>query len=157
MVITKRFCITNIQKKIEQQSKHPLYIYKVNPNQTYTLVHEKSLTDVLSFELITDGDISFMQYSETWGDGRYCYESPMHPNEYRPLKDNKLVNVKLKNASFAIKQGLCNDKICYCTVDTEMIAPELLKKTMDIANTKYYGDDFALTEKAPYVRKLFLK
>lgn len=147
----------SIRKKIEQQSKQPLYIYGVNPNQTYTLVHGKSLIDLLSFELITDGDISFMQYSETNGDGHCHYESPMYPNEYRTLKDNKVANIVLKNASFAIKQGLCNDEIRYSVVNTEIIDPEILEKIMNIANKKYDSDDFALTEQKPYVRKLVLK
>jgi len=147
----------SIRKKIEQRSKHPLYIYGVNPNQTYTLVHGKSLTDLLSFELITDGEISAIEYSETKGDGRYHYESPMYPNEYRTLKDNKVAYVNLKNASFAIKQGLCNDEIRYCIANTEIIDPKVLERIMNIANQKYDNNDFSLTEQAPYVRKLVLK
>ena len=146
----------SIQKKIEQQSKHPLYIYGVNPNQTYTLVYGNSLTALLSFELITDGDISFIQYSETKGDGHCYYESPMYPNEYGTLKDNKVANVVLKNASFAIKQGLCDDEIRYSIVHTEIIDPEVLGKIMNMANQKYDSDGLVLTEK-PYVRKLTLK
>lgn len=146
----------SIRKKIEQQSKHPLYIYGVNPNKTYTLVHGKSLTDLLSFELFTDGDISFIQYKETKEDD-YYYESPIFPNEYRTLKDNKVANVNLKDASFAIKQGLCNDEIRYSIVNTEIIDPEVLKEIMNMANKKYDSYDFALTQQKPYVRKLVLK
>ncbi len=147
----------SMRKKLEQRSKHPLYIYGVNPNQTYALVHGKSLTDLLSFELITDGDISAIQYDETKGDGHCHYESPMYPNEYRTLKDNKVAYVSLENASFAIKQGLCNDEIRYCIANTEIVEPEKLEKVMNIANKKYESDDFALTEQAPYVRKIVLK
>ncbi len=147
----------SIRKKIEQQSKYPLCIYGVNPNQTYTLVHGKSLTDLLSFELITDGDISFIEHSETKGDGNCLYEDPMYLNSYRILKDNKVANVNLKNASFAIKQGLCNDEIRYSIVNTEIIDSEVLKEIMNTANQKYNNDDFALTEQKPYVRKLILK
>lgn len=147
----------SIRKKVEQKSKHPLYIYGVNPNQTYTLVHGKSLTNLLSFELITDGEISAIEYSETKGDGRYYYESPMYPNEYRTLKDNKVAYVNLKNASFAIRQGLCNDEIRYCIANTEILDPKVLERIMDIANQKYDSNDFSLTEQAPYVKKLVLK
>lgn len=147
----------SMRKKVEQQSKKPLYIYGVNPNQIYTLVHGKSLSYLLSFELITDGDISLVQYNETNGDGQYHYESPMYPNEYRILKDNKVAYVNLKNASFAIKQGLCDDEICYSIANTELIEPEALEKVMNIANTKYNNDDFALNNQAPYVRKIILK
>ena len=147
----------SIQKKIEQHSKHPLYIYGGNPNQTYTLVHGKSLTDLLSFELITDGDISFIQYSETKGDGHYYYENPMYPDSYRTLKDNTVANVCLKNASFAIKQALCNDEIRYNVVNTEIINPEELEEIMNIANKKYDGNDYVLTQQEPYVRKLALR
>lgn len=147
----------SIRKKIEQRSKHPLYIYGVNPNQTYTLVHGRSLTDLLSFELITDGEISAIQCNETKGDGRIHYESPMYPNEYRTLKDNKVVSVNLRNASFAIKQGLCNDEIRYCIANTEIIDPKVLEMIMNIGNQKYDNDDFSLTEQAPYVRKLVIK
>lgn len=147
----------SIRKKIEQQSKYPIYIYGANPNQTYTLVYGKSLTDLLSFELLTDGDISFMQHSETQGDGRYYYENPMYFNEYRTLKDNKVSNVKLENASFAIQQGLCNDKIRYSKIYTEIIDSEILKKIMNMANIRYENEDSVLTELKPYVRKLSLK
>ena len=143
----------SIQKKIEQQSKYPLYIYKANPNQTYTLVYGQNLTNLLSFELITDGDISLIEYSDAKNDECY-YEDPMYPNSYRTLKANRVVNVSLKDASFAIKQGLCNDKICYSIVNTEIISQENLKKIMNMANQKYDSNDFALTEQKPYVRKL---
>lgn len=147
----------SIRKKVEQKSKHPIYIYGVNPNQTYILVHGKSLINLLSFELITDGEISAIEYSETKGDGCYFYESPMDPNEYRTLKDNKVAYVNLKNASFAIRQGLCDDEIRYCIANTEIIDPKVLERIMDIANQKYDNNDFSLTEQAPYVKKLVLK
>lgn len=147
----------SIRKKLEQRSKHPLYIYGVNPNQTYTLVHGKSLTNLLSFELITDGEIKAIQYSETKGDGHVHYESPMYPNEYRTLKDNKVVYVNLQNASFAIKQGLCDNEIRYCIANTEIIDSKVLEKIMNMANQKYASDDFSITEQAPHVRKLVLK
>lgn len=143
--------------KIEQKSKHPLYIYGVDPNQVYTLVQGRSLTDLLSFELITDGDIFAIQYNETKGDGKYAYENPMHPNQYRTLKDNKVAYVRLNNASFAIKQGLCGDEIRYCIANTEIADPKLLEEIMNIANTKYEGNEFAITEQTPYVRKVVLK
>ena len=144
------------QKKVEQQSKYPLYIYGGNPNHTYTLVHGKSFTDWLSFELITDGDISCIKCYETKHDENY-YESPVYPNEYRRLQENKVANVHLKNASFAIKKGLCNEEICYSIINTEIVEPEVLEKIMSIANEKYDRDTFALTKQEPYVRKLVLK
>ena len=89
--------------------------------------------------------------------GVIIMKSPMYPNEYRTLKDNKVAYVNLKNASFAIKQGLCNDEIRYCIANTEIIDPKVLERIMNIANQKYDNNDFSLTEQAPYVRKLVLK
>lgn len=147
----------SIRKKIEQQSGSPLCIYGVNPNMTYTLVHGKNLNDLLSFELITDGDISLAQYHETKEEDSSYYESPFSPNEYRRLRNNKVANITLENASFAIKQGLCNNKIRYSILNTEIIDPELLERMMNMANRKFDNDDFVITEKKPYVRKLVLK
>ena len=120
------------------------------------MVHGKNLANLLSFELITDGDISFIEYSNAKNDECY-YEDPMYPNSYRTLKANRVVNVSLKDASFAIKQGLCNDEIRYSIVNTEIIDSEVLKEIMNMANQKYSNDNFTLTEQKPFVRKLILK
>ncbi len=85
------------------------------------------------------------------------YEDPMYPNSYRKLKNNKVVNVNLKKASFAIKRGLCNEKIHYNIVNSEIIDSKILEEIMNIANTKYEDKDFTITEQKPYVRKLILK
>lgn len=79
----------------------------------------------------------------------------MYLNQYRTLKDNKVTYVNLKNASFAIKQGLCNGKIRYSIANTEITDPKVLEEIMNIANHKY--EDFSLTEQVTYVRKLLLK
>lgn len=142
----------SIRIRLEQQSKNPLYIYGVNPNQTYTLVCDKRYSDISSFELITDGDISTIEYSKTEEN-----ENPMNPNSYGTLKDNTVAHVDLKNASFAIKQELCNDEIRYSIVDTEIIEPDSLKKVVDIANKRIANTGYLLNNQAPYVRKISLK
>lgn len=146
----------SIRKKVEQKSKFPLNIYGVNPNQVYILVHGRSLTDILSFELLTDGEIEKLEYKKSEGDGKYYYESPMYPNEYRTLKDNKVLHVNLKNASFAIRQGLCNEDIRYNIINTNIINSDELEKLMNMANQRY-GSDTLMTEEAPFVRKITLK
>lgn len=81
----------------------------------------------------------------------------MYPNEYRTLKDNRVVSVNLQNASFVIKQGLWNDEIRYCIINIEIIDPKVLETIMNMGNQKYDDSYFSLTEQAPYVRKLVLK
>ncbi len=140
------------QSIIEQQSNCPLYIYGFNPNKAYTLIHGKRSADLLSFELITDGDISSISYKK---DDKNYYEDTNYPNRYVVLKDNDVANLKLKNASYSIKQGLCNDKICYSIVNTKITNLETLEQIMNIANNRY--EDYNLTNKAPYVKKIVLK
>lgn len=142
--------------RLECSSKHKLNLYGFNPNRQYLLVNGKNHLRTLGFELITDGDIETVEYGDT-SDKEVFYESPLNIDEAIQLKDNKVIYIGLKNASFAIKQGLCNGKIRYCSVDTEITEEEKLKQIVNMANQEYIDKEYALTEEAPYVRKLFLK
>lgn len=142
--------------RLEGSSKNKLNIYGFNPNHQYLLVNGKNHLRTLGFELITDGDIETIEYGDT-SDKEVFYESPLNIDEAIQLKDNKVIYIGLKNASFAIKQGLCNGKIRYCSVDTEITEEEKLKQIVNMANQEYIDKEYALTEEAPYVRKLVLK
>lgn len=146
-----------IRYKIEQNSKLKLRIFGVNPNCHYQLVHGKHHSSLLSFELITDGDILTINHQDTRGIEHYYYESPVSPNEAVQLEDNKAIYVSLKNATYAIMQGLCDGKIRYCNVNTQILDEKKLKEIANFANQKYEKNEYALTEEALYVRKLILK
>lgn len=143
--------------KAEQNSKVKLNIFGVDPNCSYSLVCGKHVGRLLSFELITDGDISSINYEDTKGREHVAYDSPLNPNEAVPLKDNTVLRVTLENATYAIKQGLCNGKIRYCNVNTQILDDEKLKEIVNIANQRDESSKNTLTSKAPYVRKIILR
>lgn len=142
--------------KLECDSKYKVNIYGYNPNCDYILVEGENWSRTLSFELITDGDIETIEYGDIKNEKIY-YESPLNIDEAVQLRDKKVIYVGLKNASFAIKQGLCNGEIRYCNINTEITNEEKLKQIVNIANREYVGGQYALIEEAPYVRKLVLK
>lgn len=143
--------------KAEQRSTIKLSIYGINPNCHYQLVHGVHHNSLLSFELITDGDIQTINYQDNKGFEHCFYDSPFDPDEAVQLEDNKVVYIGLQNATYAIKQGLCDGKIRYCNVNTQLLDKTQLERVVDIANQKYNEAEYVLTEKAPYVRKLILK
>lgn len=147
----------SIQKKVEQQSKNPIYIYGKNPNTEYTLVYGKKYNDLLGFELLTDGEISSVQYFEEKDEDKLFRESPSSPKEYIILNDNITASVSLKNANFAIKRGLYNGQIRYSILNTEILDSGLLEEIMNAANKEYEHDEFVVNDRKPYVRKLVLK
>ena len=87
----------------------------------------------------------------------YYYTSPINPNEAVQLENNKVVYVSLEHATYAIMQGVCDGKIRYCNVNTQILDEKRLKKISNLANKKYEKDEYALTDEEPYVRKLVLK
>lgn len=144
-----------IRYKIERSSQHKLNIYAYNPNCHYLLVNGKKDRSKLSFELITDGEIEFIEYNK--GKEDVFYENPYKMDSATRLTDNEVVYLILRDASYAIKQGLYNGEIRYCNVNTEILDEEKLKQISDIANREYTSDEYAITDEAPYVRKLSLK
>jgi len=142
--------------KTERKSKVRLNIYGVNPNYHYQLIHGIRYSNILGFELITDGDILEIN-PQTMKGFEYYYTSPINPNEAVQLENNKVVYVSLENATYAIMQGVCDGKIRYCNVNTQILDEKRLKKISNLANKKYEKDEYALTDEEPYVRKLVLK
>lgn len=135
-----------IRYKAEYNSKTKLKIYSFDPNCHYLLVHRKHNGGLLSFELITDGDIASIDYS-----------NPLNSNQAMQLKDNRIARVCIQNATYTVTQELCNEEICYCKVNTQVLDKKILQEIVNLANQKYVGDEYALTDEAPYVRKLVLK
>ncbi len=146
-----------IRYKFEQTSKVKLNIYGVDPNCQYYLVHGKYYSHLLSYELITDGDILTTNYSYTKGTLSYYYESPRNLNEKVRLENNTVLYLKLKNATYAIKRGLCDEDICYCNVNTQILDESKLNEIVNLANSKFKKFDYVYKKRAPYVRKLILK
>lgn len=138
--------------KIEEKSKVRLNIFGINPNCKYELVMGKYHGNLAYFELITDGDILKITHQE--GNKDIYYTSPFDPNEAVQLEDNKITYVTLKNATYAVKQGICDGKILYCDVNTQILEDIVLEKIIDIANLKYNADEYSLVNETPYVRKL---
>lgn len=143
--------------KAEENSKVKLNIYGVSPNCHYSLVHGKNYGSLLSFELITDGDIASIDYPNIVEMEQIFYESPLVPNSAIQLKDNRVAHVCLQNATYAIKQGLCDGKIRYCNVNTQVVDDRVLQEIVNLANQRYEKGEYAITEEAPYVRKIILK
>lgn len=141
----------------EQISKTKLNIFRVNPNGFYTLVHGMHAGKLLEFQLITDGDIVRIDYKDTKGIDSYYYKSPYDSQKSVQIKNNKVVYIDLINASYVIKQGLCDGKIRYNHVNTQVLEENELNSIVHIANKQYKGDEFSITKEAPYVRKLILK
>lgn len=148
-----------IRYRAERNSKTKLKIFGFNPNCHYTLVHGNYIDDLVSFELITDGDIESINYPNLtrMEDLLLFYESPLNPNETIQLKNNRVAHVCIQNATYAIKQGLCNGKISYCNVNTQIIDKQRLQEIVNLANQKYEKTKYALTNKVPHIRKLVLK
>lgn len=143
--------------KAERNSKTKLKIFGFDPNCHYSLVYGNHIGSLLSFELITDGDIASIDYPDLTGMEHLFYESPLNPNEAIQLKNNRVAHVCIQNATYTIKQGLYNEKICYCNVNTQVLDEKRLQGIVNLANQKYEKAEYALTDEAPYVRKLVLK
>ncbi len=144
--------------KAEQNSKVKLRIFGVEPNGSYSLVHGKHHSKWASSELITDGDISKIDYPDT--NEHYFYASPINPNEAIQLKDNRVAHVTLVNATYAIEQGVCDGKVRHSIVNTELLEEDQLEEIVNIASQTYemyQGNQTLLTTEAPYVRKIVLK
>lgn len=126
-----------IRYKIEENSKNKLFIYGFNPNNSYRLVYGKDTGRVMGFDLITDGDIESIDYPDNVGKEFLFYESPLNPNDNKQLKKPKVVDVKIKNATYTIKQAICDGKIRFCKVNTQILDEEKLNEIVNLANQSY--------------------
>lgn len=129
----------------------------MDPNCHYLLVHGKSIGRLLSFELITDGEIASIDYPDITEMEHVFYENPLDPNGAIQLKDNRVAHVCIQNATYAIKQGLCDGKIRYCNVNTQVLDERVLQEIVNLANQRDEKGEYAITDEAPYVRKIILK
>lgn len=143
--------------KIESQSKHKINIYNCNPNEFYILTHGQYKNNVIGWNLLTDGDINAINCLDT-KELNYCFfDSPLYPNQKIQCNQNSIVSVNLKNASYAVMQGLCDSKIQHLRVFTCLTSLEQLSQVSSIANTEYKTSDNLLIKDEPYIRKLILK
>lgn len=140
--------------KLEDSSKHKIRIYAINPNNEYLLVSGKKGLKKVDFELISDGEVDNIE-PENESDEEIYYESPLDMDQWIQLKNRRVIYARLKNASYAIKQGLCNNDIRYSIIYTELTDLEKLKQIIEIANQKH--NDYNQNSEEPYVRRLILK
>ncbi len=146
-----------IRYKVGRNSINKLFIYGFNPNTSYSLVYGKNIGRIMGFDLITDGEVETIDYPDRVGKEHLYYESPLNYNERLQLKNPKVAIVKIKNATYTIKQAICEGKIRYCKVNTQLLDEEKLNGIVAIANQNYENGQYALIDKEPYVRKLILK
>lgn len=140
-----------IIREIERSSIHKLNIYKTNPNQQYQLIHEENKKNyAFEFILITDGNIAIPDNLEQ-------ISHQYMPNKAIQLKDPKTIDIHLKNASYVIIQTLNNYQIQYCSVYTEILENEKLRKIVDIANMQHKNQNDSIKKELPYVKKITLK
>lgn len=145
-----------LRYKAECNSKIKTNILGINPNCSYELINGYNKDRTLGFELLTDGDIVKLNKPDMKGLEHLYYTSPYNYREAIQLKDNKVIYVTLKNATYAIKQEFCNGKICYATINTLSLDPKELDMLVEMANQKY-DDTITLNKEEPFVRKLSLK
>lgn len=146
-----------IRNKIELDSKNKMIIYGCDPNNSYTLIRGKYRGNILSWELLTDGEIKNITYPNPKELEHCFFDSPDSPKNKVQLEQNLIASVSLENASYAVMQGLSNGKIQHSKVFTNLTDFEQLSQISDIANTEYMVDDNILTKDEPYVRRLVLK
>lgn len=145
-----------LRYKAECNGKVKTNILGINPNCSYDLIHGYNKGKELGFELITDGDIVKLNKPDMKGLEHLYYTSPYNYREAIQLEDNKVIYVTLKNATYAIKQGFCNGKICYATINTLSLDPKELDMLVEMANQKY-DDTITLNKEEPFIHKLSLK
>lgn len=145
-----------IRYKIEKNSKYPINIYNISPNQYYTLVYGKYHTHTYGWELLTDANELSTKYYGSKNVEHLFWEDPTQSNSSVQLKDSSHVVVGLTGADYAIMQGFSDGNIQRLKVYTAIVDPIQLQKISEIANKKYEEDNFLISEK-PYVRKIELK
>ncbi len=141
--------------RAEGLSNKPLNIYGVNPNTNYFLVHGKYKMDILSWELVTDGDIKDVTYFNEYG--CYPWEDPSNSNKLVSLEDGIVKKVTLKGASYAVLRGLENCNVERLKVYTNLTDLVSLRKICDIANGERQKEEELLLKSRPFVKKLALK
>lgn len=146
-----------IRYAVEKISSVPLTIYGVNPNGKQFLHSGIHKSNHLSFELLTDGEVSDIQTVDTKGMEHIFYQSPYSMNDAICFENLKEICFSLNGASFALKRGLRNGEVCYSILNTEVIDKNILMQLALIANQKYDESSFYDTNEAPYVRKITLK
>lgn len=145
-----------IRNRIEKYGIHKVIIYGCNPNKNYTLVHGEFNGKILSWELITDGEIKTIDYIKEGILKQHFFDSPVSPACKVQLSENSIARVKIEDASYAIMQGLSNNEIQYSKIFTDICDLDTLKQIRNIANIRHSEETSLLNKRKPYVRKLTL-
>lgn len=144
-----------VQYAAEKSATMPLYIYKSNPNRNYFLPSGEYGRSHYSFEMLTDGEILGLEQIDTRNMEHIFYPSSYSINERVQLTNLKEICFEIKNASFALKKGLCNHKLCYSVLNTQMMDKNTLLKLVLLANDVGYESNNIPEES--FVRKVTLK
>ena len=151
--LTKIACDFATQYKIEITSINPLSIYSLNPNTKFYYLGSGTFDrKEIRWDLITDGDIKTIQKQNN--NGNFYFEKPDDTNMKCLLKNNNIKVIHLKNAQYAIMQGIINDEIKNIKVYTELLDKNKLDKIKTIANTKNILIGDTIDEDKPYIKKI---
>lgn len=131
--------------------------YRMNPNQRYQLVyssnsHESTMKDVIIWQLVTDGDISYNSLKINYPYDESTFRNPRTNDKF--LADFWPVRtVELANASYAMLQGINNKIISRVHIYTEDANIAMDEALIGAIETKKNP----ICDRAPYVYKLELK
>lgn len=144
------------RNKVERYGEHKTIIYGCNPNKSYTLVNGESNGKILSWELITDGQIKMIDYIKEGNLKPQFFDSLVSSVCKVQLSENSIARVKIEDASYAIMQGLSDNEIQYSKIFTDICDLDTLKQIRNIANIRHSEATSLLNKRKPYVRKLTL-
>lgn len=156
MLLNKMALELATRNKAERYGEHKIIIYGCSPNKSYTLVHGESNGKILSWELITDGQIKMIDYIKEGNLKPQFFDSPVSSACKVQLSENSIARVKIEDASYAIMQGLSDNEIQYSKIFTDICDLDTLKQIRNIANIRHLEETSLLNKKKPYVRKLTL-
>ena len=150
--LTKIACDFSTRYKIEITSICPLNIYSLNPNKKFYYLGSGIYNNQkIRWDLITDGDVKNIQMQKN--KGNFFFENPEKNATKILLKNNTIKALYLKNAKYALLQGIINDEIKKVKVYTEILDKYTLEQIKNIGNT-VYDEDNLIDEDKPYIRKI---
>ncbi len=143
-----------IRDRIKKKNPNRINIYGVNPNKTYLLIAGRKFGQNIGIEMVTDGCISKtipIKLTEN-----IFFASPYNVDDYITYENAKAICVEIKNATYAIEQGITDDKINFLNLFTESINEDVLERTSKIGSV-VYSDGDSITEQKPFVKRIVLK
>lgn len=141
--------------KVEHNSPHETIIFNTNPNTSFTLVSGLENGKNASFELLTDGEIENISYLDSQAFANCFFESPIYFNALERLESMTVADTTLKNATFAIKQGLYGREVRHVTIYSNITDFDSLSMISEFTNQP--NQSASLNKEKPLVRKLILK